>query len=493
MYMHRIKARTTTYTKILSTFLVGLYLIISAPLSVLAAETNILHAHQLSPPASEQLRVNDTLKIYIGAYSSVDRTSTTATGSVTYPQDMLQVVSTDTSSSDFSNLQVNIGQNDISFNATRSPSPGGLAQIFLITFKAKKSGSATVGFSSTSKLNNSSTTYSSSTSTIVDPTPSQPNNSTTTAPSTTSAPAPNSPSSPSSPSQTTVQPRTQQNQSSTSKSSTPQSNTSNTSNIPIADTSTLSEYVSPTVDTTGLIDSVTIDPQYTSSTITWKVNADSPAVRIDYGLSSAKLEKSTVVDNKGDRAYSASLADLNPGVRYYFTITASGGDKTNSTYSGVLITRGYPVTLTVNENNQPVETAQIKIGNQTYTVGSTGKKTIGLAAGRYSITVTTNSASLVKEIVVLAKTIPKDGSSPENQNFDFSLSSSLLSGVPGSSQSVLGFIAVMIVGAVIIGLIVAFIIAYRRRKFENDGSSSYGSGGSNIVIDDGYNWRDQEK
>lgn len=468
-----------------------LYSFIPFTRSVMGAETNVLYVYRQSPSATTQLLVNDLLTVKIVSYSTVEKSKGTAVGTVTYSSDILQVVNTDNSASEYQKISTAIGTGTISFNGERSPSIVGIAQVFSITFKMIKAGAATVGFSQGSIVDSSTTSYLPGNFSISLPTTTNsPSPILTTAPST--APSANSGNSPSKSS-----PSSSGSSSSSSSTSqkTNQNNSSsqvNISSLPLADTSPLSDYVAATPDSSGLIDTVNADSQYTSSTITWKINANDAIARIVYGISSSKQDKSTSVNKKSDGTYSSTLSLLNPGVRYYYTITATGGGKSDSTYSGVFITKGYPVTFEITENNTPVQSGQITIGSQTYTVGTSGKKTIGLAAGRYSVTVTTNSASLTKDIAVAEKPIPTDGSAPENQSFAINLTSSLLDGGPGSGQSVLTFIGVMVGGAVVLGLGFAIFIAQRRKRFERE-STSYGSGSSRVVVDDGYNWRKDDK
>lgn len=476
---------------LLALLTIVLYSLVPFTRSVMGAETNVLYVYRQSPPATTQLIVNDLLTVKIVSYSRVEKSKGTATGTVTYPSDMLQVVNTDNSASEYQKISTTIGTGSIVFNGERSPSIVGIAQVFSITFKMIKAGTATVGFGQGSIVDSSTTTYLPGNFSISLP-------ATTTSPTPTSTSAPSTtPSTPSStsPSKSSSSSGGTSSSSSSTSQKTNQNNSSsqvNISSLPLADTTPLSSYVAATPDSSGLIDTVNADSQYTTSTISWKINANDATARIVYGISSSKQDKSTSVNKKSDGTYSSTLSLLSPGVRYYYTITATGGGKSDSTYSGVFITKGYPATFEITENNTPVQSGQITIGSQTYTVGTSGKKTIGLAAGRYSVTVTTNSASLSKDIAVAEKPIPIDGSAPENQVFTINLTSSLLDGGPGSGQSILTFIGIMVGGAVALAVGFAIFIAQRRKRFERE-STSYGTGSSRVVIDDGYNWRKDDK
>lgn len=417
-------------------------------------------------PSNGQPYVGNTFPVNVGSFSGSDSITGSANGTVTYDANLLKVISTSVNGSSYNAPTINPGNGVITFSGTRSPAPSGIAQIFTITFQAVGAGSATVGFSGDSKVNNTTTEYVPATFTVVNPNPS--------------------------PAQTT------QPSKSGSGSSRPSSGTTVPSPVPVITPATNPDPVvtiddssnqpQSTPDPTGVVDGVNVTTLYSSGTVTWKINADNPTSTLTYGSDSSQLTKSASVTRNPDGTFGASLSDLTPGTRYYFSIAGSGNGDKSGTYSGTLVTQGYPVTMTITENNVAVKSGQVKIGSQSYQITSAGKLSIGLASGSYSVTITTDTASLTQNITVSAKPVPNDGSAPASQSFAFNLTSSVIEQGPGSGFSILGFIGVLLGGTAILALGFVGFMAYRRRQFENGSPSSLGP---TVVVQDGYDWRQQ--
>lgn len=445
---------------------------------VFAATNNKLFAH----PATSQMNMNTTFCIDIRSYADSAANPGTAIGALEYPAGMLQVVDSiltngntcnGTAASNYGTPNITQTSGRINFTASQNQASSGIRYIFSVKFKAISSGSATVNFTNTSKVNGTTTEYVHGNYTITNPNPPPPPSS---SPQPSSSPKPSSsPNPPSSPRPSPVP-----------VVSTPDPTTTVTN----PDTT---EVIQPTPDPTGVIDGVSVLPVYTTATVTWKVNASNPSTSVNYGTSTAQLNKKASVTKNQDGTYTASITDLIPGTRYMFTISASGNDGKTGNYTGSIPTRGYPVTITVTENNAVVANGQIKIGNQSAYINSSGKVTLGLAAGNYSGTITTDTASLSISLTVATKTIPASGSAPEPQSFAYNLTSSPLEQGPGSGSSILAFVSVMAAGAVILGLGFVGFMAYRRRRFESGDDDSYTmSSTSSVIIDDGYNWHQNQ-
>lgn len=414
-------------------------------------------------PTSSQMNLNTTFTINVRTYADTDQTSGSAKGTLTYPTGQLSVTDVSVSGSGYGLPTVTQGPGTIAFNAARSPAPSGTAQLFSVTFKAIGAGTAVVGFMNTSSVNNSTTTYSGGSYTIISPNPPV-----TVAPS--SSPKPSS----------SPQPSPIIINSSPSPSSSP---------MP-TDASSKDDSAQAVPDPTGLIDNVMVDALYSTGTVSWKVNTDNPTTVLTYGQSSSQLDRQAKVTKKSDGSFVATITDLVPGLRYSFTISASGAAAKNSTYSGTLLTRGFPVALTITENNQLVQSGQVKIGSLTSQITTAGKLTIGLAAGSYTGTIITDTATLTINLTVATKPIPSDGTPPEAQSFAFNLSSSGLQQTTSSGLNLFTFIGVLFGGTVILAIGFVGFMAYRRRRFESEGSSTYSSAPT-VIIEDGYDWRSQ--
>jgi hypothetical protein len=434
-----------------TTLLVFILVLSLIPSQLVHADANKLFV----TPAASQMNLNTSFTVNIRTYADTDQTIGNAHGSVTFPSNQLRVSSISISGSGYGAPTISQSTGRIGFTASRNPAPGGSAQLFLVTFTAIGAGTAAVGFTGDSSVNDAPTTYSSGVFTIIDPNP---------------APTPPNPSTKPATPKPTPAPII------TTPSTQPE--TPSSDNEPVA-----------TPDPTGLVDSVIVNPLYSSSTVSWKINAAHANATLLYGTSSTKLEKAAAVTSKPDGTFEASVTGLNPGLRYFFTINATAEGGRTGTYSSTIITRGYPITITVTENKVPVQSGLLKIGNINKPITSTnGKITLGLAADSYTGTITTETASLTINITVQPKTIPADGSAPETQSFSYNLSSSPLDSGPGTGFSIFAFIGFLFGGAVLLGGSFVGFMAYRRHKFESGDDDSGGGQGSTVIIDDGYDW-----
>lgn len=434
---------------------------------VFAADPNQLFIS----PASSQMNIGTTftvnIKSYVASGQSTSKlcggvtyqTANNVCGSVTYPAGQLKIVANgiSTNGTAYESPSISQGNGTIGFSSgVRTQTGSNIAQVFAVTFQAIGAGNATVGFGNGSQVNGATTLFKSGVYTITNPTPVQ----------SSAPPKASSPAKPS-PSPVTVVTTTPSPQPDTATEIEPQS--------------------SP--DPTGVIDEVSVDPFYSTSTVSWRVNAPNPTATVTYGTKSTQLDKNATISKKQDGTFTATLTGLTPGVRYYFAIAASGDGGKAGNYSGTIITRGFPILLTITENNIAAKNAQVKIGSSfNRTASADGKVAAGLASGSYSGTITTDTASLTINLTVETKTLPADGKAPPSQTFSYNLTSSPLEQGPGSGFTILSFIGALLGGTVILGFGFFGFLIYRRRKFEN--FSTVGTT-STVVVDDGYTWHEQ--
>lgn len=421
-------------------------------------------------PSSSQMNIDTTFCVDVIGYADANADPGTAVGTLNYDAGRLQLVQikpngkkcpdtqgNDTASSYYTNRTITTQSGAINFDQSQSQADGGIRYLFAVIFKAQAAGTAQLSFAGGSRLNGAQPTLRTGSYVINAPAPTptpvatpKPSNSTsvpTPTPATTTAPKPDA------------------------QVKTP----SNTAVVPETKT-----------DTTGLIDGVIASPSYTSSSITWKVNAPDSSSSFRYGTASDKLDKTAEIKKAADGSYSVTLTNLSPGIYYYYSIAATGAESTPGNYSSSFVTNGYPVSIQITENNVPVQTALVKIGEQTLTANN-GSLTIGLASGNYSGTITTDTATLNINLTVKDIAMPSDGSAPATQQFGpYNLSSAPLSGGPGSNFSIFAFIGVLAGGTVIFAFGFIAFITYRRRKFESNSYSSNPS--TTVIIEDGYDW-----
>lgn len=445
---------------------IGLISTCVTPISKVFAASNVLYIY----PNQSQMSVGTTFCVDVISYATSSADPGTSTGALTFSSNVLQVVGIsangkkcpdaqgDTAPSYYSNRSVTAHTSTIDFDTSQSQADGGIRYVFAVTFKAKAGGTATIDFSGGSQVNNSQTTLKGGPFSVTAPQP-------------TPTPTPT--------------PKT--NTSSGSKTTTP---------APVITTPTTEHIKTPTnttktpettTDPTGLIDSVIATPLYTSSTVTWRVNAKNTSASFRYGTSYDQLDKQAGVKKSPDGNYSVSLSRLFPGTYYYFTITANGKNISAGNYSSSFVTNGYPVILTITENNVPVQSAQVKIGEQSLAVDN-GTLSVGLAAGNYSGVIRTDTATLNINLTVKDMPIPGDGSAPVSQPFAFNLTSSTLEGGPGSSSTILAFVGILAGGTILLAFGFVLFMNYRRNKFESDTYSTTTSK-STVVVEDGYNWQ----
>jgi hypothetical protein len=406
---------------------------------------------------TNQMNIGASFTVDIQAYGDA-APATSAYGNLTYPSNMVRVDRISLDGSAYGAPAVKDLKNGlIEFSASGGTGTSGFAKIFAVTFVATGAGTNAINFSGDSRVNNSATAYTELKFTVTNPaptTPTTPKPSTSVKPSVAPVPIPS----------TTPLPTP-----------TPTPSPEDTPQI--------------TPDPGGVVNNVTVTPSYTSATISWKVNAAQPKSTFQYGNQSSSLDQKADVTLSQSGEFTATVSALTPGKRYYFAIDGSGSDGKNGTYSGTIITSGFPVTITVTENNQPAKNAQVKIGTTTRTASSNGKLSIGLAAGTYNATITTATASLsVTNLVVEAKSIPANGAAPAVQTYTYNLNSSPLEQGPGASTSILTFVGILIAGTVFLGFGFVGFMAYRRRKFEAGGTAGTSSG-TTVIIDDGYDWK----
>lgn len=416
-------------------------------------------------PNSSQMNIGTVFNANVRIYVDNESGTVTTSGTVTYPTDRLQVMSPpSTSGSAFSFSSLNQGYGAITFNASR-PADGG-SQLFTIQFKAIAAGSAAVGFAGSSTINGEALSLESQripgiyTITITNPNPT-PTTSTTPKPSATVKPP------------VSVAP---------------------TTTAPVAATPAPSSAPIVTPDPTGLINDINTSSDYSGGTVKWKVNAQNSSSTFAYGPSTTQLNNKITPTKNNDGTFQVSITSLTPGTRYVFYITAAGADDKSGNYTSTIFTRGYPVTIKVTENKQTVTKGQLRIGSTSTQISSSGIASVGLAAGNYTGTITTDTASLTINLTVAAKDIPTDGSAPETQTMNYDLKSSVLEQGPGSGDAILTF--ALVIGGGSIALAMGFVgfMAYRRKKFESDGDgfNTYRSAGPSVVIDDGYTWHEPD-
>lgn len=341
-------------------------------------------------------------------------------GAITFPKNLLRATKAVNSNSgaDFS-LSIKQSQGRVNFNTMLwgNLESGFQSHVFDITFKVTKKGTARLGIATGTVMFNGPTTVRQPTYKLsVPPCPSGqsgtwPN---------CYKPKPNPKPTPSKP----TPPRT----TTPSQPSIPKPEQKNSSpDIPPEDTAPLSEGSDEesnsednASDYNGLsIGSVTSTANYTSADITWLTSLDATTT-FAYGTSEDALNISSEVTSTEQKSYSTSLSNLKPGWTYYYQVDATS-DNGYTSYSGQFQAKGYPVTLTVNQNDTPITGATILVGDRStsYTTDSSGQVSLNLSAGDHDITIKTDNGEAKETINVQSMSI-EDGKDPDTQNITIS-------------------------------------------------------------------------
>lgn len=419
------------------------------------------------------------------------------TGTLTFPASLLRVTNVSQSGAtmnwELTNPTINNSNGTVGFSQRSYFSTKGAIHIMSVTFQTIKAGTASIGFSSATTYGpyNDAPILTGSTATITNPPPTTCPSGQVGAPPNCSTPPPakcpsgqtgtppncKTPAPATCPSgQTGTPPNCK---APASSSNTPAAPTPATPAAPVSETP--SEPI-PEPQENGLsIDDATTNRAYKNASLNWKTS--SPAKNtVTYGTSLRQLDKTAEVTQEPDGSYTAMFSNLDPGKRYYFTISSESEKDTTktSTYSGVFTTKGFPVTVNATEDGKPAANAKVKIGEQTYSTDRDGKIAFELASGSYSIEITTSKSTKKFTLAVAEKTIDAD-KAPESQNFTFNLTAE--SGAAGGGLSPLTMIGIGVGTVAAISLLGGGFILWRKRKDKAAGAST---------VDPDYTWSAQQ-
>lgn len=364
---------------------------------------------------------------------------------------------------------------------------------FTVTFRALKSGRTTITPSGT--VNGANATSGSSVITVnsppAPPTPPAPNP----PPTPPTPPAPNPPPQPQP--QPQPQPRPQPRPTPTPSrptTPTPTPTPSRTSTPPDAAARVEEEPEDEEeLDNTNpalVISNIRTSFLYDNAELSWETNHPGTST-FTYGTSESDLSNKADVsayDADDDNpqsfpSYSIEMEDLLPGTTYFYKISTDkkGAGAFSDTYEGSFTTKGYPVKVTVLQNDIPAANATISVSGHegAYTTNSTGEGTFELKEGTYTISVERGNSSAEEEVTVDALEF-ENGGVPDTQEFTFNMTESAGGSGGGSTTG----IVMGIIGG-ILGLLAVFwliIVRVRRKKQQEQAAQGY----SPIVIDDGF-------
>lgn len=431
-------------------FFIGLMLVTAllsvVPTSVFAAGNSVSLT-----PASGTSQTGNTFTLSTDGYAIGGWWTSTSSvsGTITFPANLLKVASISADGTSFPSgfsASPDNTNGTISFTGSCSGWFCGYSNqnvhLFAITFQSLAPGTANVNFNNV-QYNTGAAAMSGGTYTIASPPPPPP------------APHPSPVPSPKPSSKPVVKP---------SVNSTPAPTPAPSI------TPTPEDTPAPIVESDGglKIQDVKITTNRQENIVTWSLSNSSADTTLNYGTSKNNQKSDGLVTQQNDGSYKASLANLQPGTLYYFTIKASTSDNLQgATYSGVLTTRGYPVQLTVEQNNLLLPGAKVKIDERNFVADENAIVTTELSDGTHKalITPTDDSGSHGTTFTVEKKTIPKGGD-PALQSFILNITS--VGSSPASTSLLLPVFGGAAGVVVVAGGIVGFLLFRRSAKNRED-------------------------
>jgi hypothetical protein len=232
-------------------------------------------------------------------------------------------------------------------------------------------------------------------------------------------------------------------------------------------TPTVEATPAPIVDSDGglKIENVKVTATRTENSIAWSLNNAAAKPTVSYGTSKNSLLDAGDIPQLPDGSYKLTLDNLNLGTLYYFTIKASTDDKlSGATYSGVLTTRGYPVQLTIEQNNLTIPGAKVSIGERQFVASKDGVITAELSDGDFTATITIpdDTTTHTAKFTVKKLTVPDDGN-PSTQTFTLNVATAIASAGPTSTSPLPLIIGVILAALAIAGGIAGFLFLKRRK------------------------------
>ncbi|MFZ2544727.1 MAG: hypothetical protein WAW80_02025 [Candidatus Saccharimonadales bacterium] len=236
---------------------------------------------------------------------------------------------------------------------------------------------------------------------------------------------------------------------------------------PVSIAPSVEEVPDPVIQTDGglRIENVIVTANRLENTVTWTVNNTTSNSIVTYGTSRGNLKSTGTVIKQIDGSYKTILKDLKLGTLYYFNIKATTPDNLQgANHSGVLTTKGYPVQLTIKQNDLLQARAKVKIGERSFVASKDAIISTELGDGTHSAIITqagSNSSTTVT-FVVQKKSISKNNS-PDIQNITLNIGTEqIVASADNSSNSTL--IISGVVGIIGITGLIGFILFKRRQQ-----------------------------
>ena len=378
--------------------------------------------------------------------------TSSVSGKVVYPKDILTAESFNLANTSFPNTSSTVSITDsigtISFNLSTNFFTSVNNQdvhLFSITFKSKKAGTAPVSLQNVS-YSTGAAIASNASYTVNDPVPPPP----PPAPSPTPTPKPTTP--PKNPS--------------TPKPTPPKQAPTPTPSPTPSPEPTPDPQVSSDNDGGLRIENIQVTATRQKNSVSWTLNMPDATSEFNYGLSKSEQKSSVSVGVDDAGSYEAQLNNLSPGTMYYFTIKASTPNGlSGSNYTGTLTTKGYPVQITIMQNNLLIPGANVSIGNRKFVADKNALVVTELSDGKFSASITPPNDTFTQNAEFTVKKLPiPDSGNVELQKFSLNITTKSESG--GFTDQLGPLLLILVAAIAIIGGGVYGLLYYKRRKQE---------------------------
>lgn len=363
-----------------------------------------------------------------------------ANGTITFPANLLKVISYDDNTNatfPYSTTTVDNAAGTIRFSQSTAQwtyaNANSNAHLLTITFQALVSGTANVQFSSMSYSTGSAAT---SGGVYTIPAPPAPKPSPTPKPSTSPTPT------------------------------KPKPSVTPTPTPSVTPSPTPDATPAPTTESDGdlKISNVKVTATRSENSITWSLSNPAATQTVSYGAGDSKSTDGTPITTNDDGSYKLILKDLRPGTLYHFTIKASTSDGLQgATSSGTLMTRGYPVVLTIEQGGLLIPGAKVVIAGRSFVADKDALVTTEVSDGTITAVITPPNSSDGQSTTFVVKklAVPTSGN-PAAQSFTLNIP--LANHASGSITSILpALIGGGVAAVTLIGGGVGFLMLRKRR------------------------------
>ncbi|MDB5177346.1 MAG: Subtilisin-like protein serine protease [Candidatus Saccharibacteria bacterium] len=455
-------------------FLLGL-LIFTALFSLVPAGVFADGPSVYITPPSGTSQIGNTFTVSVDGYVGASLFGThTATGTITFPANLLRVTSVSATGSTLPDSSVTPSNSAGTINYSQGcpwycAANNQSVHLFTVTFQSVASGNANVSFSS-AQYDGVSASSSGGSYTIAAPAPvvtPKPTTTPSTTPKPTTTPKPIA--------TTTLTPVV----------------TAGPTPSPVT-TPTPEETPAPVVDSDGglKITNIKVVSTRQENSISFAISNPNATPTLSYGTTKSSMKSQSDVTKQGDGSYKLVLNDLKLGTLYYFSVKASTADNLQgATYTGTFTTRGYPVQLTIQQNNLLLPSAKVTIDGRSFVANKNAIITTELSEGSHKVSIIAPGTTDAHDIsfVVAKKAVPSSGN-PDVQTFVLNVT------VTGTSSGLNSSLLLPIIGGIatvlaVGGGIIGFVLLRRRQSNENNVSidvdmlaANYGSAIDNRVL-----------